>query len=128
MKIKPFDLSPDQSERIRLSYADPDQIENTDIKIINISLESLWLSKNVYKPSKEAFVHLAFAKAHCRGEFTDDVPDAKSALYHLYRAARGGVLEAIIALAEFHSGLGTDSSEFLPVGGESVCDSNNDLA
>lgn len=133
MGIEAFDLSPSQHERIKIEEntamtGSEASNNNTVPKVLNISLSSLWLLDEIAEPNRIAYVHLSFVKAHCQGEFTDQIPDASSALYHLHRAAKGGVLRAIIALAKFHSGLGSESDALLPDGGESVCDIKRDIS
>ena len=43
------------------------------------------------------------AKYHEAGRFSEDLsPDLESALYHLNKAARGGVTDALYTLAHMH--------------------------
>ena len=48
-------------------------------------------------------IHWEMAKYHEAGRFSEDLaPDMESALYHLKKAARGGVTDALYTLAHIH--------------------------
>ena len=53
-------------------------------------------------------VHLALAKHHAAGEYSDRTPDFESARFHLQKSAAKGNLTAICALANVYQGLPND--------------------